>query len=80
MCVNLYLEIRPNFKSYILLLLSRFPYMRLRLARKNKTNINKQVIIKPDHQPPRELSYLSPHAYRIYVELKVAIDNKKEKN
>jgi O-antigen chain-terminating methyltransferase len=68
----LYIARRPRLKRFFLAVLKRFPNAKNRLAM-----LRHQQVTVPsfaDHVVPDELAQLSPHARRIYLELKNTIN------
>jgi len=67
----------PKLKRIVFILLKPFPKLTVRLKRVGQAGFNP---IANQTQPPQELRDLSPRAKQIYVQLKQAIENQKNKS
>jgi O-antigen chain-terminating methyltransferase len=67
----------PKLKRIVFILLKTFPKLTVRLKRVGQAGFNP---IANQTQPPQELRDLSPRAKQIYVQLKQAIENQKNKS
>ena len=68
----LYIARRPRLKRFVLAVLKKFPKVKNRLAMLRHQQAT--ILSFDDHVVPDELAQLSPHARRIYLELKNTIE------